>query len=333
MEHENLNLLVKYLSHELNSEEEKAFEAWRLSSDANEKIIADAEKVWQQSPDPISDEELIISIGSDKEKVWAGIAQKTKDNQIWISSKPQKWYYGIAASIALLIGFFILQNQWVSSDSAHLISVLAKDSIRQVTLPDSSVVWLQANSSLSYYDFEGKESRDVILDGRAFFEVKRDESKPFSIETNNALVTVLGTSFELSSTGELNAEELIVTTGRVAYSPLENRSKKIELIKGERAVLTGTNSLPSKSINSDRNYLSWKTGILTFENDPLEVVDLALSNHYDVDIRLDASLPSDKRLTASFKDKELDQVLDVLCALYNMKYKSQNGIINLYVQR
>ena len=94
-------------------------------------------------------------------------------------------------------------------------------------LPDGSTVFLASNTSLEYHsDF--KNTRDIKLDGEAFFDVARDEGHPFKIETQYGNVKVLGTSFNVNT--KHNATKVSVNSGLVA---LENENERIELSANE----------------------------------------------------------------------------------------------------
>ena len=104
---------------------------------------------------------------------------------------------------------------------------------------------------------------------------------------------------------------LTVISGKVAFSGVDTPEARLELGHGEQAALSARDGSLSKAGNDNRNFLAWKTGILVFENDSLEGVCRILSNHYKRDI-LPGKPDTPKRLTATFDNRELEDVLTVL---------------------
>ena len=108
----------------------------------------------------------------------------------------------IAASITVIalfswvLYFIFFSHQTILKESG--------DTMVQLDLPDGSQVWLNHHSRIAYQDDFNSDTRTVTLTGEAFFEVKQDRQKPFIIETNNARIKVLGTSFNVRAYEETN---------------------------------------------------------------------------------------------------------------------------------
>jgi hypothetical protein len=122
-------------------------------------------------------------------------------------------------------------------------------------LPDSTRVWLNANSSLTYFDNYGEENRKTRLSGEGYFKVKRDEAQPFVVNTAEAMVNVLGTSFNVKedSTGAII---LTVAEGKVKFSLVEE-AEGIVVERNEQAVaIKGTSLI--KTTNADPAFAHWR---------------------------------------------------------------------------
>lgn len=133
-----------------------------------------------------------------------------------------------AAAIGLL---FLLGYQWNDSikgrDVIWVENTNEEQEIKVVTLPDSSKVWLNKGGKLSYTPAFDKKERNVTLDGHAFFEVERDEKRPFNVVTGDLRVTVLGTSFDVKSFNDKEESEVALFTGSVKVNSLANREEWI----------------------------------------------------------------------------------------------------------
>ena len=130
----------------------------------------------------------------------------------------KKYYrigYSIAATVAIfIIGFWIANN--ISSSDIN-ISAPMNDKLA-VMLPDSSEVWLNAGSSILYPETFAKDKRQVILNGEAYFSVKKDTASPFIVETSQLSVKVLGTRFNVKAYPNDEKITTTLTSGKVEVS-------------------------------------------------------------------------------------------------------------------
>ncbi|MEN8155473.1 MAG: FecR domain-containing protein [Bacteroidota bacterium] len=154
-------------------------------------------------------------------------------------------------------------------------------------LEDSTIVWLNSETRITYpVYFSGKE-RKVELTGEAFFKVARDEQRPFIVETNQQEVKVLGTAFNISA---YPGEESIYTTlveGSVEVSfPGEgDQPVRKEVIEPNQQLIYGHASHTVELIEvSPYLYTSWKDGRFVFRNEPLISIMGTLSRWYDIDV-------------------------------------------------
>lgn len=240
----------------------------------------------------------------DADKAWQQFARKKEVRR----SVSFRQYWMAAASVLLLlvgIGAFFL----VDKNSSEWVAITtAPGQKKDVYLPDSTLVSMAGGSTLRYdKKGYGKERRVVEMSGKAFFQVTRNEARPFSVYTASTEITVLGTSFqvhELTGSTEVN-----VFTGKVCFSAGEN--EQVILTAG----MSASWSMEKKEIKvlneEDLNNLSWKTRQLRFSDTPLEKVIGDLSEFYQVKITNKAAAPGAK-LTATFNDLPMDEVLMVI---------------------
>ena len=182
--------------------------------------------------------------------------------------------------------------------------------IMEVYLPDSTLISMAGNSSIRYdKKAYGKERRVVEMKGKAFFQVTRNEARPFSVYTERTEVTVLGTSFQIDE--QPDGTDVDVMTGKVSFGVTGSETDKVILTAG----MSASYSMESKGITileeEDLNTLSWKTRQLRFNDTPLEKVVSDLNEYYQVNIINKAETPNLK-LTATFNDLPLEDVLLVI---------------------
>ena len=194
----------------------------------------------------------------------------------------------------------------------------------EVTLPDGSRIWLNQSSKISY-SMEYPE-RQVQLEGEAYFEVAKHGGQPFIIYSGNAKTEVLGTSFNIKNYDSDEKIEVIVVTGRVAFSAGNNANKKkVVLDPGSKAVLVKEQNKIIESINDDPNFLSWKTNELLFDNSPLEKVLNTLENHYGISFQVKDNGAMICPFTGTFKDASIEEIIRVLSYSMDINFLKHPG--------
>lgn len=242
----------------------------------------------------------------DTDRAWEGFARRKGIRRI----VPWRRYGMAAASVLILLA--VAGGWWFTERKAPdwVAVTTGPGQLSEVWLPDSTEVSLAGGSSLRYDRKRyGKERRVVELKGKAFFQVKRNEARPFSVYTALTEVTVLGTSFQVQEQTE--ATEVDVVTGKVRFTAADTDEDHVILTAG----MSASYSMQKKEITilkeEDLNRLSWKTRQLRFNETPLSQVIDDLSEFYGVKITNRVTSP-DSKLTATFNDLPLDEVLMVV---------------------
>ena len=193
----------------------------------------------------------------------------------------------------------------------------------RLQLPDGSKAWLNSGSKLSYLSTFSDTLRDVMLEGEAFFEVTKDEAKPFIVRTPYFEATVLGTSFSVQAY-EGQAPKTSLVEGLVRVST--GRESKL-IHPGEQAVVTGE-ELVLRPFDYNRA-VGWKDGILYFDEDSLGSIFQKLEKWYDVKITpASAGLPS-ARYSGFHKDESLERVLEQMSYSVNFNYSIEDKDVKI----
>jgi len=260
----------------------------------------------------------------DVQKDWEQVQKRMKATGI----RKLAGYWRVAALIIVLLGVGILTRHLVRGP-VELLHVTAAADVMEINLPDGSLVVLNRGAELDYPEkFRGSE-RLVIMSGEAWFEVERDRKHPFIVNiSDRASIEVLGTKFNVKEDAEREQIGVQVMEGSVAFSGREWEGTKLVLQQGDQGMLDKT-GLKVK-VKADPNFLSWKTGILTFDQTPLKEVVRQLASHYHVNIECDPGLPDDLTFTSSFKRQELDQVLEEICLVLGLEYEQSEEGVRIY---
>jgi transmembrane sensor len=195
-----------------------------------------------------------------------------------------------------------------------------------VNLPDGSKISLNRNSELSYRENFGKKNRNVKLTGEAFFEIAPDASKPFIIDAGNAVVKVVGTSFNVITNNSNSAVEVFVTTGKVILSD-RTGLRSLDLEPGYVGKMDS--KISGKTRNDNPNYLSWNTGLLVYERQKLDVVFNDLKRVYNMDIVADDPEILENPWSSPIDNETQDTIIRLICASFNLSYTKDGNVYHL----
>ncbi|MGP1436529.1 MAG: FecR family protein [Phocaeicola sp.] len=181
----------------------------------------------------------------------------------------------------------------------------------EIVLPDSTRVWLNSGSKLTFANkFEG-ETRNVTLDGEGYFEVKKDISKPFIVETNKLNIRVLGTEFNVIAYGKENTWETSLIRGSIELFDHANQSMAAKVEPNSTAILIN-NKIIKKPIEN-KEYFLWTKGLICFNNKTIKEILKKLSLYYDYNIIIRDSKYLDRQYTGKFWTHDgIEHVLKVL---------------------
>lgn len=227
---------------------------------------------------------------------------------------PWRKYAAVAAVVlvvSLLAGGLF---RWARPADEWVV-LTAGNSAKEVVLPDSTVVTLAPESSIRYDAATYADKRNVEMQGKAFFQVKRNPEFPFSVSNDQAVVRVLGTKFQLSQSGQ--ATEVWVESGKVSFASLKSREGVI-LTGGMSAVLAGDALKPEFTEQQTPNPTTWKSGYFVYENTPLEVVLKELSAYYGVKL---STAQASMSLTGRFPAGNLDEIIEIIESALGIKIK------------
>ena len=195
----------------------------------------------------------------------------------------------------------------------------------KLVLPDRTTVWLNAESELTYPIQFDKNERLVELKGEAYFDVTHDSSKPFRVKSNDQIITVLGTEFNVST----HLESQIITTlvdGSVIIETEENNSTQMK--PGEQVVFHLLTGEIAKSEVDVSYFVGWKDGSYLFKNEPLESILNTLSRWYDMDFQFSKESNRHLRFTGRVKKYEnLGEFLKLLEKTNEVTFKIQEEFV------
>lgn len=294
-----VEIVGKQLRGEITTGENEHLAEWLKSDAANQKVYEEIKWVWDNTAQHYKEEE--VNIG----EAWSAFT-KQRDQMAQEKAPLEKrvWIAAAAIVLAMLFGYLYINP---ISTTKNEVRYAANSTIQEnIQLPDGSLIWLNKNAKVTYGESNGE--RLVTLAGEAFFEVAHDANKPFVIHTGNMQTQVVGTSFNI----RYQAEEPVVVSVASGKVKVYDDNQTILLTKGQESQYHATTGKLEKKASQDPNFLSWKTGKLVFENSTIDYVIRTLFRHYGQQLTAIQPDVDNVRLTASFEQQSLEQVLELI---------------------
>ncbi len=233
--------------------------------------------------------------------------------QSGIENKKRIWHRIAAVAAVFLIIFFsvnIYSMFTKKSQEASLVFETHCAERSRVTLPDGTVVWLNAATTLTCPADYNKKTRTVILSGEAYFEVKKKEDIPFIVYAKDCPLLVKGTKFNVTAYPEEQ-----VLTAALLEGLLQFGDDACGLMMHPDDVVIYDLSLNVKSVYSTyaEQFISWTEGRIEYDSITFDELFRRLSRQYDVDIIFTSEQKTAKALNVSLNNGET--ITDVLNAL------------------
>lgn len=319
MEEQHLLALIdKFLNGTANSFEKKQLDDWYQKN--NEE-----ETVWlSDTPD---EEELI------QQKMLLKIKEHVVGTRTPIRSLYRRMLLKVAAVLAglsLFTGYYFYKMQSVSPHTATLsASMQASEKLlenKYILLPDSSTVLLHSGSKISY-SFNGK-TRELTLEGEAYFDIKHIQSQPFIIHTGKVTTTVIGTAFNIKAYP--NHKIIVsVTRGRVKVAD-GNKKLLAILVPDQQVVYNELTRVTNQNKVNALQIIEWANSDMQFSDMPFKQLADRLSRRYNVEVKFQHAELENCLITGRFNGTEpLDSALKIVAATMATTYTVNGNIVTI----
>ncbi len=322
MEH----LIIKYLQKELTEKEERQIKAWLQEDINNRRVFENIVSMW----------EIPEQVVKESQRNVLHEIRASPSHQELMEQDPGIWRYLVAVAIMVLFGLLFVFQEDPNSDTEVIpqtgTMVEKKAAFGQrltATLPDGSTVRLNGGSHLTYPKDFSDTVRQVSLTGEGFFEVVRDEARPFRIISGEVNVHVLGTSFNVRCYQE-EETEVSVKTGSVAVSANDSSAEVVLKPNEWVAYNPKERVLRKEVITNPEAMFGWTEGILLFEEQSIQAILNTLSRWYGKGFKVSKTLNNQKHFTAKYKNGTLKQVLESLSFAYDFNFKIKENDVMIY---
>lgn len=307
----NPNLLQKYIAGDATPEEKKEIVRWLEADKKNRKEFLALRKIydfsiWQDSSSSVDTPK------GQKSSRYALIREITKVAAIFL--------------LAFVSVYLLLEEKNELPDVAMQTVFVPAGQRAELTLTDGTQVWLNAKTTFTFPNHFTDKNRTVKLDGEGYFKVTRNTKKPFTVQTAQYDITVLGTEFNVMAYSGTPSFETALIKGAVEVSSAGD-GQKISLKPHTRAYRE--NGLLKKDSIENTDHFLWREGIISFDNEPVEKMIEKLQLYYDVTIQVKNKELFKNSYSGKFRIKDgVEHVLKVL-QLNNKFLYDKNDDLNL----
>jgi len=316
-------IIIRSIRKTATQEELEILNAWLKEDKKNTEYYFQLEEIWSSHKE-ISQKNIYVG--------WEKLSTEINKRPHLSQPIPQKrksliWLRYVAA---VCIGIIIASVVWMNFPGRHepARDILVRNAVYNSTgvqslhLPDNSQVWLNEDTRVIYPEQFTGQRREISMEGKAYFDIHKDSTRPFIVRIGTIEVEVTGTEFFIES---LSQEEVHVTlvsggvdlrcTNQTGYTSF------LSLTPGQQAAINNIDGDMNVSEIDTNYYVVWKDGIYRFNDEPLEKIAGLLAKRFDLDICVSPSLKN-KRFTGRISSREdIEDVLTTFNKSYPVKYK------------
>ena len=311
------SLIIEYLTGSLRGENAREFLRMVETDGECARRFDELNRLYASSLTPYYE--------SRRGKNWEKLRRRIKGTQFRTFTK-RHYIAAAIAAVAVITGVCagIIGSRSEGTEELLCEIAVPEGSRTKLMLPDSSTVWLNSGAKLSYAKDFGKKIRNVYLEGEGYFEVHRDEKHPFTVNTEDLSVKVLGTVFNVREDGNTTVD---LISGKVEVSTEEGLA--LTLSPGERAVLDHTTGSLSKKV-SEPFVSDWTAGRMSFTNISMSEILARLQKHFNVRIELQDKSLAQERFSGSIDlSMTLDEILHYLDVDGKYSVTMEGGVIRI----
>ncbi|MFA6260522.1 MAG: FecR domain-containing protein [Bacteroidia bacterium] len=306
-------IMARILAGEAAPGEKKELDSWVQAYPENRKAYESFSVIWNTA------QQKKIEVNVDA--AWEKVNHRIKpSHQLYTTTRIWQW---AAIFLAVsVIGFTIVRFAMLTSLSVQT----AANEVKQVVLPDGSKIWLHEGSQLTYQNNFWNTKRNLTLTGMAYFDVQRDEERPFTIVTRRNSITVLGTSFEVMAYAGDSNERVTVTSGHVQFG---NKDQGMLDLKTNQAGIISTHQAFIVKEESASELTAWHKGKLVFNNETMDQVMNKIARYFH--IRYVFLNPEIKgcHFTGTFENPKLKQVMDMISSALELSWKQDKKQVEI----
>jgi ferric-dicitrate binding protein FerR (iron transport regulator) len=323
-------ILIKYFEGNTTTQEETELLDWIESNEANRKTYFEYRKAWDAYLLHRDSVEPAISFSRLLRKNDLKAEKKPSRSSVW-NSRLREWVKIVAVFILAFGSFWYLYPYFHKPNPSYNQIEVPSGQRVKLTLPDGSLVWLNAQSKFTYPAVFDKHARNVTLNGEGLFEIVHNPKQPFRVQTPAYTVEVTGTRFDVYAYGNSNSFETTLIDGSVIVS---DSVRRYSLKPGYQLIFNLiSQQMESRKVNPN-DYISWKDGYYFFNDITFEEMSKRLGHYCNTQIIINDPAVLTYKGTGKFRqDESITQIMDVVKSDMPFKYKYNKDTNKLLIEK
>ena len=299
-------LLPRYCEGLATEEERLQVEAWMDESEENRRMAKQVHALY------LATDTLHVMKKVDTEKALSRVKSRMtgKKKTMW-----WEWAQRAAAVLFIPLLVTLMVQHWGNDEQelAQMMEIKTNPGMTtSLTLPDGTLVFLNSESTLSYPSRFDGDTRNVNLQGEAYFEVAKNPEKKFIVSTpHRSQIEVLGTHFNVEAYEKENRVSATLVEGKIGFIyKCDNASKKVLMAPGQKLVYDSKDSKVQLYATSGESEIAWKEGKIIFRDTPLEEGLRMLEKRYNVEFIIKNNRLKGDSFTGAFTNQRLERILE-----------------------
>ena len=323
-----IELLHRLIAGSTTEEENRELMEWFRQCASQEEFFMLFENVWKDSPDEMPrdvQERMYRRLNRD-----LGEEKKTIKVIPWHSYFSRKIWQRVAVACIIVVLSLANYNMFHKQKqlSTQNFTVSAEKGQRAfVTLPDSTKVWLNSDTKISYPADYGMKERNVALMGEAYFEVAKNPPKRFIVETKGMQVEALGTAFNINAYKNDNKIIASLFSGsvRVSYEDHVTILKPHESVKVDLL----TRDFFQYEDNTMKDIALWRENEITFDGESLEEIAHIINRLYNTTIYIEDESLKKECYIGTVRNNSLENFIDIINLTTPVVYENKGDTVFL----
>ena len=315
----NISLIItRILLKVAGKDEVDALSRWKRKSPLNVSFLNNLEAFWELPVDEKSSGRLNIA----RER----LLMRIKSSEANGNGRSLIYYLLRVAAVFIFVLSIAGLSIYVASetnlfDKSNWVEISTEAGQRsKVSLPDGSLVWLNAGTVIKYCT--DKNERKVSLSGEAYFEVSHSPDYPFVVETGDTKIKVLGTKFNVSHYSGSKITEASLLSGKIVMS-LDKSDKVVDIHPGEKIIYNAGTDVLNKSEAIVHNDILWKQGVLVFENESFNDLIIKLERYYAINFDYNKAIFENIHYTGTIDNLNINRVLEFINLTIPINYENR----------
>ena len=321
-------VIIRYLDGSASIDDKRLLFEWLKESDKNWSEYNEIRDIWLSCEASfVDDAEVNKAFARFRSRIINKDTYKKRYGKVF-----RQWLYMTAVLIVIFsMGHWFFQPHTIIETKVLVTQnqlITAPQSKGKFILPDSTIVWLNADSKLIYPEVFEPDKRIVQLEGEGYFDVAEDSKKPFIVQTDDVEVEVLGTAFDISCYPFKETTDVVLIDGKVKINT--NRSNKRTIMEPNQLFAYNKDSGLSTLKKTKANlHIDWIKDRLIFDNNRLSDIIISLEGWYNIDIDCPPKYAHTTRLSFTVRNESIEEIMRGISLIIPIRYKIEEHTLKI----